>query len=405
MGTSSRWARARSGSGTTVERDEHGVPQDRRRDRVRPGQRGRRGGPRHLDRRRQGRRPPSDPESSPAGSIDASGLVVMPGGVNMHCHIVGSKVNTARMMCPELTRRPRPSPAPGSTRSGTMGIVPSTFLTGYKYAGLGYTTAFDAAIAPLAARHAHDEFADTPCIDKGFFALMGNNHYIMRSHPAGRAREAEGVRRLAAWRGERLCGEARQSGRRRDLEASPGGERQGPGHAGRWLRRDAPPDHRGRSHGPSTSCACRIPSTSTANNLGLPGNWTTTLETMKLLDGPPRAPDPHPVPQLCRRRRRRGHLRLEGRPARRVRQRAPEPHGGRRPGRLRPDDEHDRRRAGRLLPEPAVQDQVVQQRHRAGGGLRHRADRIQEHQPDPRLAVGDRAGVVPAGRAIPGGSR
>ena len=62
-----------------------------------------------------------------------------------------------------------------------MGIVPSTFTTGYRYAGLGYTTAFDAAIAPLAARHAHDEFADTPCIDKGFFTLMGNNHYIMRS--------------------------------------------------------------------------------------------------------------------------------------------------------------------------------------------------------------------------------
>ena len=54
-----------------------------------------------------------------------------------------------------------------------MGSVPSTFATGYRYAGLGYTTAFDAAIAPLAARHAHDEFADTPCIDKGFFALDG----------------------------------------------------------------------------------------------------------------------------------------------------------------------------------------------------------------------------------------
>ena len=31
------------------------------------------------------------------------------------------------------------------THSGTMGSVPSTFATGYKYAGLGYTTAFDAA--------------------------------------------------------------------------------------------------------------------------------------------------------------------------------------------------------------------------------------------------------------------
>src|SRR5262249_30754246 len=108
--------------------------------------------------------PPSGTDVVPSRVIDATGLVVMPGGVDMHCHIVGSKVNAARMTCPE------PTP-----------IVPTTTLTGYKYAGLGYTTAFDAAIAPLAARHAHDEFADTPCIDKGFFALMGNNHYIMRA--------------------------------------------------------------------------------------------------------------------------------------------------------------------------------------------------------------------------------
>jgi len=28
------------------------------------------------------------------------------------------------------------------THSGTLGSVPSTFATGYKYLGLGYTTAF-----------------------------------------------------------------------------------------------------------------------------------------------------------------------------------------------------------------------------------------------------------------------
>ncbi len=31
-----------------------------------------------------------------------------------------------------------------------MGSVPSTFTTGYKYVGMGYTTAFDAAILRLA---------------------------------------------------------------------------------------------------------------------------------------------------------------------------------------------------------------------------------------------------------------
>ena len=49
--------------------------------------------------------PPTDPEIRPARVIDARGLVVMPGGVDMHCHIVGPKVNTARKMCPEQKRR------------------------------------------------------------------------------------------------------------------------------------------------------------------------------------------------------------------------------------------------------------------------------------------------------------
>src|SRR5579885_1919489 len=139
---------------------------------------------------------PPDPHARPARTIDASGLVVLPGGVDMHCHIVGSKVNAARMMCPEHSRHARPIPRTRRARGGTGAIVPSTFITGYKYAGLGYTTAFDAAIAPLAARHAHEELADTPCIDKGFFALMGNNHYIMRAIQRG---EPERLKAFVGW--------------------------------------------------------------------------------------------------------------------------------------------------------------------------------------------------------------
>ncbi len=114
--------------------------------------------------------PPIDPEIRPARILDARGLVVMPGGVDMHCHIVGPKVNTARKMCPEQKRRGEPVRRTRITSSGTMGSVPSTFATGYKYAGMGYTTAFDAAIPPLSARHAHEELDDTPCIDKGFLS-------------------------------------------------------------------------------------------------------------------------------------------------------------------------------------------------------------------------------------------
>ena len=81
-------------------------------------------------------------------------------------------------------------------RSGTVGSTPSTFATGYLYAGLGYTTALDASIPPLAARHAHHEFADTPLIDKAFLVLMGNNHFLMDRIREGRP---DKVRDAVAW--------------------------------------------------------------------------------------------------------------------------------------------------------------------------------------------------------------
>src|SRR5438270_5822005 len=129
--------------------------------------------------------PPADPGTCPDKTLDATGLVVMPGGVDMHAHIAGPKVNVARKMRPEDKRKAPVIRRTPLTRSGTTGSVPSTFATGYLYAGLGYTTAFDAAIPPLGARHAHEEFHDTPIIDKGFFVLFGNNHYVLNQVKAG----------------------------------------------------------------------------------------------------------------------------------------------------------------------------------------------------------------------------
>ena len=106
---------------------------------------------------------PDDPGAKADRTIDASGLVVMPAGWTCTATSPGPKVNAARMLRPEDKRGSDPSRRDGPvTRSGTLGSVPSTFATGYKYAGLGYTTAFDAAIPPLGARHAHEEFDDTP---------------------------------------------------------------------------------------------------------------------------------------------------------------------------------------------------------------------------------------------------
>jgi len=110
--------------------------------------------------------------------IDLRGYVVMPGGVDMHCHIAGPKVNAARQMVPDYHEEYKILRREGR-RSAVGGLVPSTVGTGYMFAGLGYTTAMDAAIPGLHARHAHEELEDTPLLDKGFYLLFGNNHFVM----------------------------------------------------------------------------------------------------------------------------------------------------------------------------------------------------------------------------------
>jgi len=146
----------------------------------------------------------------------------MPAVSTCIAHIAGPKVNVARKMRPEEKRKTQVLHRTANTHSGTLGSVPSTFATGYKYAGMGYTTAFDAAIPPLGARHAHEEFEDTPCIDKGFYVLMGNTITSC-------ARSTEGAAELKAFiawllgANEGLRAEARQSGRRGDMKSQQGG--------------------------------------------------------------------------------------------------------------------------------------------------------------------------------------
>ncbi len=228
--------------------------------------------------------PPTDPGITPDRKLDARGLVIMPGGVDMHCHIAGSKVNTARKLCPEQKRGDAPVPRTRLTRGGTMGSVPSTFATGYKYAGLGYTTAFDAAVPPLSARHAHEELADTPCIDKGFFVMMGNNHYVMR---AIRDREPAKLQAFVGWLLAASRGYAVKI-------VNPGGvENWKSRRLGNVKDLDSLVDHFEVTPRRIISAMARAvdelgvphPVHIHGNNLGLPGNWTTTLETMKLLEG------------------------------------------------------------------------------------------------------------------------
>ncbi|MCH2180494.1 MAG: formylmethanofuran dehydrogenase subunit A [Mariniblastus sp.] len=213
-------------------------------------------------------------------TIDVSGRVVMAGAVDMHCHIAGPKVNAARKMQPEQGRIGNGLTAPGDP----MGSVPDIMTTGYRYTGLGYTSCFDAAVTPMGARHVHHEFERVPNLDTGFYVLVGNNHLAMEYIAK---QDIAGLQSFLAWLINRAGAFApklvnpggvemwkqRAGGNARDLDQVIDGFQVTPrqviqGIAEAANRLDLP-------HPVHIHC----------NNLGIPGNWSTTLETMRSLDG------------------------------------------------------------------------------------------------------------------------
>jgi formylmethanofuran dehydrogenase subunit A len=224
--------------------------------------------------------------SPSAPRLDARGMVVMPGGVDIHSHVASGTANIARRLLPEHHVG---SPAPDLVddvaipRSGSGGIVPTTFTTGYRYAGLGYTTVFDAAVAPVMARGAHAQFDDTPIVDGGFFVLLGNDEYLFRLIDAG---ERERAREYVAWTLGATGGYAiklvnpggvelwkRGARERTELDTPLGSSRVTPRTILETLTDAA--IALGLPHAAHIHC----------NNLGVPGNVDTTLETMRALDG------------------------------------------------------------------------------------------------------------------------
>jgi formylmethanofuran dehydrogenase subunit A len=221
-------------------------------------------------------------------TVNAHGMVVMPGGVDIHSHVASSACNHGRRLLPE-EHMADPAPAPallpgaGPSRSGTGGTLPSTFTTGYRYAGLGYTTVFDAAVAPITARQTHAEFDDTPIVDGGFFVLLGNDEYLLRQVDAG---ERDRARDYAAWVIGATGGyaikvvnpggiQAWKSGQRdlTGIDQTLGSSRVTPRAILETLTDAA--NALGLPHPIHIHC----------NNLGVPGNVETTLETMEALDG------------------------------------------------------------------------------------------------------------------------
>ena len=133
-------------------------------------------------------------------TYDLTGKIVMAGAIDMHSHIGGGKVNIARMMLPEFRHESRNYTEPEAhicTPNCSHNATPTTTEIGFKYIEMGYTAAFEPAILPINARQAHLEMADVPLIDKGGYAMLGNDDYFLRMLTAKQDQKA--INDYVAW--------------------------------------------------------------------------------------------------------------------------------------------------------------------------------------------------------------
>ncbi len=212
--------------------------------------------------------------------IDASGMMIMPGGVDIHCHIAGAEVNTGRLLRPEDHFRDVEVKT-AVTRSGVGHSIPSTFTTGYRYSRMGYTTLMNPSMPPFEARHTHEELDDTPMVDKATYPLLGDWWFVLEHLRDGLIEEcaAHIAWIMAATRGYAI------------KIVNPGGvEAWGFGRNVKGIDDSVP--HFNITPREIIRGLCKVnkllnmPHTIHVhtNNLGKPGNYVTTLETMKCVE-------------------------------------------------------------------------------------------------------------------------
>ncbi len=111
--------------------------------------------------------PPSDGRDAD-DSHDATGAIVLAGGIDIHSHIAGFNVNTARLLLPE------------QRRNGLFDAAPVCFDIGRLYAAMGFTLVVEPAVLPHHALQAQLELACIPLIDKAILTVLGNEDFLLQ---------------------------------------------------------------------------------------------------------------------------------------------------------------------------------------------------------------------------------
>ncbi len=332
--------------------------------------------------------------SSSAKVYDAAGKTVMAGAVEVHAHVAGPKVNEGRNYRPEDKLFGNRAGVNGMRTTGGFSI-PTTFKTGYAYAQMGYTVVMEAAMPPLYARHVHEEIRDTPIIDEGAFPVFGNNWFVLEYL---KNNELENTAAYIAWLLRATKGYAVKV-------VNPGGTEAWAWGLNCLSVNDPVPyfditpaqivkglieanEYLGLPHSMHIH----------ANNLGNPGNYTTTLDTFRLAEGF-KANNRFGREQTMHHTHVQfhsyggdnwGNFESKADADHGLRERAPEPddrHGQRH---ARRDHDHDGRRPVRAPPDRAQPPEVGERRRRARDGRGDRPVRLQPRHQGLRDPVGDR---------------
>lgn len=213
---------------------------------------------------------------------DVAGDVVMAGGIDLHSHIAGGKMNLARMLMQE-DRRAFPELPGAFCGCGGGRAVPTAHATGCRYSELGYTTVFEPAMVGANARGAHLEMADIPNLDTGAYLVLGNDDFLLRLMAAGAKQEQ--INAYVGWMVEATQAFAIKI-------VNPGGINAFKFNA-RWMQLDEANPHYGVT--PRTVLQTLIRAVTELGlphpihlhgcNLGVPGNDETTLATILAAEG------------------------------------------------------------------------------------------------------------------------
>ena len=226
-----------------------------------------------------------DKVSNAATVIDATGKTVMAGALDVHTHVAGPKVNLGRWYRPEDKFRQgvRCSAKidPKTKIEGGFSI-PTVYKTGYEYARMGYGFLMEAAMPPLYARHVHEEIRDTPIVDEAALPVFGNNWFMFEYLKNG---EIDNAAAYVAWILRQTKGYGIKC-------VNPGGS-----EAWGWglncvTINDPVPYFEITPKEIvdgliTTNEYMKLPHCVHlhSNNLGNPGNYTTTLDSLKIAEG------------------------------------------------------------------------------------------------------------------------